>query len=96
MPHPPQPIAILGGLATVLINGQPATRVGDATAPCMPAACVPGAPGTISRGSTSVLIGSRPAARVGDLVAFPGCVAPIPGPTGKVIPPGCATVLIGG
>jgi hypothetical protein len=24
------------------------------------------------------------------------CVAPIPSPTGKILPPGCPTVMIGG
>ena len=47
-------------------------------------------------GSTTVLIGGKPAARVGDMVAFASCVAPIPSPTGKILPPGAPTVIIGG
>jgi uncharacterized Zn-binding protein involved in type VI secretion len=47
-------------------------------------------------GSTTVMIGGRPAARVGDLVQFTTCVAPIPSPTGRILPPGDPTVIIGG
>jgi uncharacterized Zn-binding protein involved in type VI secretion len=47
-------------------------------------------------GSATVMIGKMPAARVGDLTMHPSCVAPIPSPTGKVLPPGCPTVIIGG
>jgi uncharacterized Zn-binding protein involved in type VI secretion len=96
MAHPPQPIAILGGCRTVLIAGMQAARMTDTTAPCQPPTCVPGGPGVIVRGSMTVLIGNLPAARIGDTVSFAGCVGPIPCPTGKVFPPGCPTVLIGG
>jgi uncharacterized Zn-binding protein involved in type VI secretion len=96
IPHPPMPLAIIGGCNTVLIAGQPAARVNDSTQPCVLGGCNPSGPGRISRGSMTVLIGNLPAARVGDMVSFPGCVAPIPSPTGKVMPPGCVTVLIGG
>jgi uncharacterized Zn-binding protein involved in type VI secretion len=47
-------------------------------------------------GSATVMIANKPAARVGDLVAFSSCVAPIPSPTGKILPPGAPTVIIGG
>jgi hypothetical protein len=42
------------------------------------------------------MIGSLPAARVNDMTAHTACVAPIPSPTGKILPPGCPTVIIGG
>jgi len=57
---------------------------------------VPGGPGMIGKGSATVMIGGLPAARVGDMTLHPACVAPIPGPTGKILPPGCPTVMIGG
>src|SRR5262249_61176698 len=49
-----------------------------------------------SLGSTTVLIGNMPAARANDMTSHTACVAPIPGPTGKILPPGCPTVMIGG
>ncbi|MEY3214455.1 MAG: hypothetical protein RIT28_4936 [Pseudomonadota bacterium] len=97
VPHPAMPLAILLNTeATVLIGGQPAAVMGSQTAPCALASCVPGGPGVISMGSATVLIGGKPAARVNDLTAHASCVAPIPSPTGKILPPGCPTVLIGG
>jgi uncharacterized Zn-binding protein involved in type VI secretion len=97
MPHPPLPFAItLNCVMTVLIANQPAATVGAMTQPCLVPSCVPGGPGTVAMGSTSVLVGGRPAARVGDLVSFATCVAPIPSPTGKILPPGAPTVIIGG
>lgn len=97
VPHPSLPLSLYGpGVPTVLIGGQPAVVVGDMTAPCMLPGCVPGGPGFITRGSATVLIGGRPAARVNDPTAHPVCVTPIPAPTGKILPPGCATVLVGG
>ena len=71
-------------------------------APIHPAAPVPTPvphpclPLTIIKGEATVLIGNMPAARAGDMTAHTACVAPIPSPTGKVLPPGCPTVLIGG
>jgi uncharacterized Zn-binding protein involved in type VI secretion len=50
----------------------------------------------IALGSATVLIENLPAARVNDMTAHTGCVAPIPSPVGKILPPGCPTVLIGG
>lgn len=47
-------------------------------------------------GSATVMINNLPAARVGDMVAFASCVAPIPSPTGKILPPGVPTVMVGG
>lgn len=49
----------------------------------------------VALASTSVMIGGLPAARVGDQTSHVACVGPIPGPLGKVVPPGCPTVLIG-
>jgi uncharacterized Zn-binding protein involved in type VI secretion len=95
-PHPALPLAIIKGQANVLIGGQPAARSTDTTVPCSLPTCVPGGPGMIALGSTTVLVGGLPAARVGDMTAHSACVAPIPMPTGKVLPPGCPTVLIGG
>ena len=94
--HPALPLAIIKGEATVLIGSMPAARVTDTTAPCMLPGCVPGGPGMISLGSATVLIGNMPAARTNDMTAHTSCVAPIPGPVGKVLPPGCPTVMIGG
>jgi uncharacterized Zn-binding protein involved in type VI secretion len=96
VPHPALPLTIIKGAATVLIGGQPAARLTDTTTPCTLPGCVPNGPGMIALGSATVLIENMPAARVGDMTAHTGCVAPIPSPTGKVLPPGCPTVLIGG
>lgn len=96
VPHPGLPLTIIQGEMTVLIGGQPAATLTSQTTPCMLPGCVPAGPGMIALGSFTVLIGNKPAARVGDMTAHTSCVAPIPGPTGKVMPPGCPTVLIGG
>ena len=95
-PHPAMPLAIVKGQPNVLIGNMPAARVTDLSQPCVLAGCVPGGPGMISKGSATVLIGGLPAARVGDLTAHTACVAPIPSPVGKILPPGCPTVIIGG
>ena len=94
--HPALPLTIIKGAPTVLIGNQPAAQVGSTTTPCTLPACVPGGPGIVAKGSTSVMIGGLPAARVNDLTAHPSCVAPIPAPVGKILPPGCPTVMIGG
>ena len=96
VPHPPIPITIVKGAATVKIGGMAAARVTDQTAPCSIVPCVPAGPGMIAKGSATVMIEKMPAARVNDMVAFASCVAPIPSPTGKILPPGCPTVKIGG
>lgn len=96
VPHPALPLAIIKGEPTVLIGNMPAARLTDTTAPCVLPGCVPGGPGMIALGSATVLIGNMPAARVSDMTAHTTCVAPIPSPVGKVLPPGCPTVLIGG
>lgn len=94
--HPALPLAIVSGVATVLIGNQPAAQVGSTTTPCALPGCVPGGPGNVAFGSTSVIIGGMPAARVNDPTAHTSCVAPIPAPVGKILPPGCLTVMIGG
>jgi uncharacterized Zn-binding protein involved in type VI secretion len=96
VPHPAMPLAIMKGVPNVLIGGMAAATVSSTTAPCSMIPCVPGGPGLVSKGSATVMIGNLPAARVGDLTAHASCVAPIPSPTGKILPPGCPTVLIGG
>jgi len=95
-PHPAMPLAIIKGQPNVLIGGKPAARMTDMTAPCMLGGCVPGGPGMIMKASATVLIGGLPAARVGDMTMHAACVAPIPSPVGKILPPGCPTVMIGG
>lgn len=95
-PHPAMPLPIVMGQPNVLIGGLPAARLTDMTQPCVLAGCAPGGPGMLSLGSATVLIGGLPAGRVSDLTTHPACVAPIPSPTGKVMPPGCPVVLIGG
>ncbi|MRG73641.1 hypothetical protein GH722_17900 [Alphaproteobacteria bacterium HT1-32] len=95
-PHPGLPLAIIKGAGTVMIGGPPAARVMDQSAPCMLPGCVPGGPGMIMKGSATVIIESMPAGRLNDMTSHPSCVAPIPAPVGKVIGPGCPTVMIGG
>ena len=95
-PHPAMPLMIVKGEPTVMIGKMPAARVMDMSQPCMLVSCVPGGPGNIAKGSATVMIGKMPAARVGDVTMHPSCVAPIPSPTGKILPPGCPTVIIGG
>ena len=73
------------GVPSVLIGGQIAAVAGDLhTCSFPPPAVHP--PSPIGPGCPTVLIGGRPAALVGDMA---GCSAPI-------LPPGAATVLIGG
>lgn len=69
-----------------IVKGLPSVLIGGAPATRVgdQATCV-GPPDTISSGSSSVLIGGQPAARVGDSSAHGG----------KIVPPGCPTVLIG-
>ena len=96
VPHPALPLTIVKGQPNVLIGNQPAARVTDISAPCMLPGCVPAGPGMIAKGSMTVLVGNLPQARVNDLTAHASCVAPIPSPVGKVLPPCCPTVLVGG
>lgn len=95
VPHPGLPLMIIKGQPNVLIGNMPAARVTDTSLPCMLPGCVPAGPGMIALGSFTVLIGMMPAARINDMTVHASCVAPIPSPVGKVLPPGCTTVLIG-
>lgn len=95
-PHPAMPLTIITGEPTVLIGSMPAARATDTTMPCVLAGCVPGGPGMVMMGSTTVMIGKLPAARVNDMTMHSACVAPLPMPTGKILPPGCPQVIIGG
>lgn len=96
IPHPAVPLTITGpGAPTVLISNMPAAVMGDMTTPCMLPGCVPGGPGTIVIGAPTVLIGNKPAARVNDMTSHASCVAPLPAPTGKILPPGAPTVMVG-
>jgi uncharacterized Zn-binding protein involved in type VI secretion len=95
--HPALPLEIVGlTIPTVKIEGQAAAVVGSMSKPCMLPSCVPNGPGVISKGSSTVFHMGMPAARVNDLTSHAGCVAPIPSPTGKVLPPGATSVIIGG
>lgn len=96
VPHPALPVTIITGAFTVLIGNQPAAQIGSTTTPCTTAGCVPGGPANVVMGSTTVMVGGMPAARVNDMTAHTSCVAPIPSPVGKIMPPGCLTVIIGG
>jgi len=96
VPHPALPLTIIKGQPNCLIGNQPAARILDTTTPCMLPGCIPAGPGVIMKGSATVLIGSLPAARVSDMTVHMSCIAPIPSPVGKVLPPGCPTVIIGG
>ncbi len=94
--HPAIPLTIEGGSPTVLIGNLPAARATDQTMICSLPGCVPNGPGLIAQGSTKVMINNLPAARMGDMSAHAGCSAPIPAPVGKILPPCCPTVEIGG
>jgi hypothetical protein len=50
----------------------------------------------VAKGSATVTIAKLPAARANDMTAHLTCVAPIPSPVGKIMPPCCTTVNIGG
>jgi uncharacterized Zn-binding protein involved in type VI secretion len=105
-PHPPMPLAIMTGTSMDVFIGtkpaavaSPAPGGGSTTMPCIIPGCVPGGPGQIIKGSMKVMINGKPAARVGDMTShappYGACVGPIPGPSGKILPPGVPTVLIG-
>ncbi len=81
----------------VKIGGKPAVRVSDKTkadslVPCVKAK---GGPGEVALGSFTVKIEGKLAARILDMTKHMSCVAPIPAPTGKILGPGVATVMIG-
>lgn len=95
VPHPALPLAIISGMFTVLVGGQPAAQMMSQTAPCSIAPCVPAGPGMVMQAAPTVMAGTFPMARVGDMVLHSSCVAPIPSPMGKILPPGCPTVIVG-
>lgn len=66
VPHVGGPL--VQGCATVLIENQPAARVGDV------ATCT-GPPDMVASGSSNVIIGYLPAARLGDPTAHGGIIA---------------------
>jgi hypothetical protein len=97
VPHPALPLPLMPpGAMNVMIGGPPAATVTTMTKICTLAPCVPAGPGLVVKGSMTVFIKSLPAARASDLTAHASCVAPIPSPTGKILPPCCPTVMIGG
>ena len=96
VPHPALPLTLIDGVFTVMIGKMPAAIATSQTTPCMLPGCVPGGPGMVALGSMTVLVGGKPAARVNDMTTHASCVAPIPSPVGKIMPPGCPTVMIGG
>lgn len=77
------PVPHDGGPITM---GEPTVLIGKMPAARMgdPCTCV-GPPGTVLGGSATVMIGKKPAARLTDPA----------GHGGKIIGPGCLTVLIG-
>ncbi|MED5373841.1 MAG: PAAR domain-containing protein [Myxococcota bacterium] len=81
----------------VKIGGKEAIRVGDKTKDDnIPGCPKPKAgPGEVAMGSTTVKIEGKFAARILDMTKHAACTAPIPAPVGKIMGPGCATVMIG-
>jgi uncharacterized Zn-binding protein involved in type VI secretion len=65
VPHVGGPIVT--GAASVIIEGQPAAKVGD-TLTCV------GPPDTVAQGSPTILIEHQPAARVGDKTTHGGVI----------------------
>jgi uncharacterized Zn-binding protein involved in type VI secretion len=96
IPHPPLPLAIVSGSPTVMIGGLAAARVSDKTVPCALPTCLPGGPGMVQMGSATVQINGLAAARMGDSTNHASCSGPIPMLQGKILPPCCPTVIIGG
>jgi uncharacterized Zn-binding protein involved in type VI secretion len=97
VPHPGLPLAlVISCVPTVLIGNMPAATMSTMSAPCSLPGCVPAGPGMIAIGSATVLTGGKMQARMNDMTSHPACVAPIPGPVGKVMPPCCPTVMVGG
>jgi len=96
-PHPGLPLMISSATVPVVKIGKMAAAVVTSQSlPCMLPGCVPGGPGMVAKGSSTVMIMKLPAARMGDMTVHTSCVAPIPGPVGKIMPPCCPLVMIGG
>ena len=88
--------AIVGGSANVLINGLPASRIGDPTSCpqiCSTPLLIPHSAGSITTGSTTVLINGIPAARLGDVIVEPA--TPSTCQASHSITTGSTSVLIG-
>ena len=81
----------------VKIGGKPAVRVSDKTKADSIPGCpkAKGGPGEVALGSFTVKIEGKLAARFGDMTKHMSCMAPIPAPVGKILGPGCATVMVG-
>jgi len=87
---------IATGSKKVKIGGKPATCKDDKTKDCMLICVKPkGGPGVVAAASTTVKIEGKFAARILDMTKHDKCVGPVPAPTGKIIGPGCPTVMIG-
>jgi|SRR5579872_2313202 len=78
---------IVLGLPTVLIGGQPASRIGDMHICPLVTVLVPHVGGPLILGSFTVLTGGVPQSRVGDMLI---CIGPP-----DVVAMGCPTVLVG-
>jgi uncharacterized Zn-binding protein involved in type VI secretion len=97
VPHPGLPLTLIPpGAPTVMIGGMPAAVLTGQTMPCMLPGCVPAGPGMIMLASMTVMAAGKGVARINDPTMHSSCVAPIPGPMGKILPPGCPTVMVGG
>ncbi len=80
-PHVGGPVTPAACVPTVLVGGRPAAVANGAGV-----VCVSPAPNGIAVGSLTVLVGNLAAARVGDTTVHGG----------KVVGPGCPTVIVGG
>lgn len=80
-PHVGGPVTPAACVPTVLVGGRPAAVANGAGV-----VCASPARNGIAMGSTTVLVGGLPAARVGDTTVHGG----------KVVGPGCPTVVVGG
>jgi uncharacterized Zn-binding protein involved in type VI secretion len=78
---------IIAGFPTVLIGGQPASRIGDMHACPMVTVVVPHVGGPLIMGSFTVWTGGVPQSRVGDMLI---CIGPP-----DVVAMGCPTVFVG-
>jgi uncharacterized Zn-binding protein involved in type VI secretion len=78
---------IVVGLPTVLIGGQPASRIGDMHVCPQVTGVVPHVGGPLVLGSFTVLTGGVPQSRVGDMLI---CIGPP-----DAVAMGCPTVLVG-
>jgi len=89
---------VAAGEPTVLINGAPAARLGDAHVCPLTSGAAPHVGGPVAAGSTAVRINGHPAARTGDLCTCCGPPDVIAGgePTVQIGDGGSGQTLIGG